>query len=301
MSARRRSPRAAVLVAGLLLVMLAVGGCMPAGASTQGQQISNLYDVFLVGGFIVAGIVWSLVSWSLLRYRRRDDRLPAQTTGSLAIEAVWTGIPLVTVLVLFALTVLTLGSVDAVAPGGVNIRVVAFRWQWQVVYSDAGVTDTGTDQHPLELVLPVNTPIHVTLESLDVNHAFYLPAFLFKRDAIPGHITSFDIQIKQPGTYPGACAEFCGLGHDSMLFSVRAVDMATYRSWLAARAAGASGAPGGSGAPGSPGTGASPTSSAGASAPPSSSTPAPASGGVLPGGSGAPASNGLLPSSSAGQ
>ncbi len=228
---------------GLAVTAASVAGCMPAGATTQGQQISNLYDVFLVGGIIVAAIVWSLVTWSILRYRRRDDRLPAQTEGSLKIEAVWTGIPLATVLVLFILTVMTLGSVDAVEPGGVNVRVVAFRWQWQITYTDAGVTDTGTTDHPLQMVLPVGTPVHVTLESLDVNHAMYLPAFLFKRDAIPGYPSTFDLQITEPGTYPGSCAELCGIGHDDMLFSVKAVDLATYRQWLANRVAGGSAAP----------------------------------------------------------
>jgi cytochrome c oxidase subunit 2 len=235
-----RLARAALLLPALAL---AVAGCMPAGATTQGQQISSLYDVFLVGGIVVAGIVWSLVTWSILRYRRRDGRLPAQTEGNVKIEAVWTGIPLATVLILFILTVLTLGSVDAVEPGGVNIKVIAFRWQWQIVYTDAGVTDTGTTDNPLQMVLPVDTPVHVTLESLDVNHAMYLPAFLFKRDAIPGYPSTFDLRITTPGTYPGACAELCGIGHDDMLFSVKAVDFATYRAWLASRAAGGSAAP----------------------------------------------------------
>jgi cytochrome c oxidase subunit 2 len=89
----------------------------------------------------------------------------------------------------------------------------------------------------------VDTPVHVTLESLDVNHSMFLPAFLFKRDAIPGHVTSFDIRITAPGTYPGACAEFCGVSHDDMLFSVRAIDLAAYQSWLASRVAGASPSP----------------------------------------------------------
>jgi cytochrome c oxidase subunit 2 len=227
----------------LAVAALAVAGCMPAGSTTQGQQISNLYDVFLVGGIVVAAIVWSLVTWAILRYRRRDDQLPTQTEGSLKVEAVWTGIPLATVLILFVLTALTLGSVDAVEQGGVNIKVVAFRWQWQITYTDAGVTDTGTTDHPLEMVLPVNTPIHVTLESLDVNHAMYLPAFLFKRDAIPGYPNTFDLNITTPGTYAGACAELCGIGHDDMLFSVKAVDLATYHAWLANRVAGGSAAP----------------------------------------------------------
>jgi cytochrome c oxidase subunit II len=237
---RGRLARAVLLLAA---AAASVAGCMPAGSTTQGQQISNLYDVFLVGGIIVAAIVWLLVTWSILRYRRRDDRVPSQTEGSLKIEAVWTGIPLITVLVLFVLTVITLSSVDAVEPGGVNVRVVAFRWQWQITYTDAGITDTGTTDHPLEMVLPVDTPVHVTLESLDVNHAMYIPAFLFKRDAIPGFPSTFDLQITTPGTYPGACAELCGIGHDDMLFSIKAVDLATYRQWLANRVAGGSAAP----------------------------------------------------------
>ena len=134
----------------------------------------------------------------MLRYGRRDDRLPSQSDGNVHIEVVWTAIPLITILILFLLTVMTLGSVDAVEPGGVNIKVVAFRWQWQIVYTDAGVTDTGTTDHPLQMVLPVDTPVHVTLESLDVNHAMYLPAFLFKRDAIPGYPSTFDLRITRP-------------------------------------------------------------------------------------------------------
>jgi len=239
-AARGRLPRA---VLALAVIAASVAGCMPAGATTQGKQISSLYDVFLVGGIVVAAIVWSLVTWAILRYRRRDDRLPAQTEGNVKIEAVWTGIPVATVLVLFLLTVLTLSSVDAVEPGGVNIKVVAFRWQWQIVYTDAGVTDTGTSGNPLQMVLPVDTPIHVTLESLDVDHAMYVPAFLFQRDAIPGYPSTFDLRITTPGTYPGACAELCGIGHDDMLFSVKAVDFATYRQWLANRVAGGSAAP----------------------------------------------------------
>ncbi len=144
---------------------------------------------------------------------------------------------------LFGLTVRTLSTVDAVEPGGVNLHVTAFRWQWQASYPDDAVTITGTPGQPPEIVLPVDTPVHVTLESLDVNHAFFVPSFLFKRDAIPGRPTYFDLRVTAAGTYPGACAEFCGVGHDEMLFTIRAVDPATFQTWLADHAAGASTAP----------------------------------------------------------
>ncbi len=239
---RARALRALALPA-LALLAVALGGCIPTPATTQGQDISDLYLVFVAGGIIVAGIVWGLVTFAILRYRRRDDRLPPQTSGSLRIEAVWTVIPLITVLVLFGLTVRTLAAVDTVEPGGVNLHLTAFRWQWQTSYPDAGVTVTGDGTKPPEIVLPVDTPIHVTLESLDVNHAWFVPQFLFKRDAIPGRPTLFDLRITAPGVYPGACAEFCGIGHDEMLFTIRAVPQADFQAWLAAHAAGGSAAP----------------------------------------------------------
>ncbi len=250
MTGRPALPGRRRIAAVAAVLALSAAGCMPAPASSQAKDISDLYTVFLVGGIIVATIVWGLVTWAILRYRRRDDRLPEQTTGSLRIEAVWTIIPLVTVLVLFVLTVRTISAVDTVEPGGVDLHVTAFRWQWQATYPSADVTLTGTSEQHLQIVLPVDVPVHVTLESLDVNHAWYVPSFLFKRDAIPGRPNHFDIRVTAPGVYQGACAEFCGIGHDEMLFTIRAVDQATFQQWLAGQAGAHSQAPG-SQAPGS--------------------------------------------------
>jgi cytochrome c oxidase subunit 2 len=122
-----------------------------------------------------------------------------------------------------------------------NLHVTAFRWQWQAEYPDAGVKLVGTTEAPLEIVLPVDTPVHVTLDSLDVNHAFFVPDFLFKRDAIPGKPTYFDLRITAPGVYNGACAEFCGIGHDQMLFTIKAMEPAAFQQWLAGQAAGSPG------------------------------------------------------------
>jgi len=233
----RRLGRAGAAIAGLTAIAGVAAACIPAPRTTQGEDIASLYTVFVAGGVIVAAIVWVLATWAIVRYRRRDDRLPPQTHGNLRIEAVWTAIPLIAVLGLFALTLRTLSTVDAVGPGGVNVHVTAFRWQWQVEYPDAGVRLTGTTGTPLEVVLPVGEPVHVTLDSLDVNHAFYVPAFLFKRDAIPGSPTTFELQVTAPGTYPGACAEFCGVGHSQMPFTIRGVDAATFQAWLTQQAA----------------------------------------------------------------
>jgi cytochrome c oxidase subunit 2 len=103
------------------------------------------------------------------------------------------------------------------------------------------------------MVVPVGEPIHIVLTSADVDHAFYVPQFLFKRDAIPGHPNEFDVTITDPGTYNGQCAEFCGIYHDRMLLSVQAVSRPEYDAWLAAQAAAApSVGPGASPPSGSP-------------------------------------------------
>ncbi|HEY6057368.1 MAG TPA: cytochrome c oxidase subunit II [Candidatus Limnocylindrales bacterium] len=234
------------------LAGLAAGGCMPEAATEQGRRIGDLYRVFLGAGIVVALLVWGLATFAVLRYRRRgqDDELPRQVSGSLRLEAIWTGIPLVTVVALFGLTLLTLNAVNARSPDpGVDLRVTAFRWGWQAEYPGRAVTLTGLPDRPLEIVVPVGQAIHVTLASADVIHAFFVPRFLFKRDAIPGREASFDLRVEQPGSYPGTCAEFCGVYHDRMPFSVRAVGAAEFDAWLADRAAASARGPSGPATP----------------------------------------------------
>jgi cytochrome c oxidase subunit 2 len=220
------------------LVALTSAGCLPTPATDEGRATADLYRVFFAGGVIVAGIVWVLATVAMLRFRRRDDRLPDQVHGNQRLELVWTAVPLLTVLVLFALTYVTLQTVDATSPQpGVRIHVTAFRWQWQFDYTDDGVSIVGLPGTQPEMVVPVGEPIHITLDAADVIHAFSVPQFLFKRDAIPGHTNTFDFLVNTPGTYPGYCAEFCGVQHAQMLFNVRGVSPADYDQWLATQRA----------------------------------------------------------------
>ncbi len=225
-------------VGALGALALLVGGCLPTAATAQGRAIADLWTVFLVPAIVVAAIVWGLATVAILRFRRRGDdaTLPPQTEGHAGLELLWTSLPILTVLVLFAFTMVTLGRIEARAPDAVDVTVTAFRWQWQIEYPAAGITITGTPDRPAEMVVPVGRPVHVTLVASDVAHAFYVPAFLFKRDAIPGRTTSFDLTVEEPGTYRGQCAEFCGAFHDQMLFSVRAIPPDEFDQWLAATA-----------------------------------------------------------------
>jgi cytochrome c oxidase subunit 2 len=234
-SGRRRERRTARLAVAGLIAALLVAGCLPTPATSQARSIHDLYLWFFGGSVIVAAIVWGTVTLAILR-RRRDNALPRQLEGNLLIEGIWTALPLLTVFGLFALTMVTLNEVNARSPEkGVTVNVTAFRWQWQFDYPETGIRIVGQlDQAPPELIVPAGEPVHVTLSAPagDVNHAFFVPQFLFKRDAIAGRSSDFDFTVDNPGTYRGQCAEFCGIYHDAMLFSVHAVTRPEYDAWV---------------------------------------------------------------------
>jgi cytochrome c oxidase subunit II len=228
-------------LAGLGLMTLAIAGCLPTPATAEARRVADLYTTFLVLAAIVAAIILGLTFFAVLRYRGRrgDDRLPRQVHGNLAFELTWTGLPIITIVGLLVLTVLVLNSFDAAvqATAGAEIRVTAYRWGWRFDYPQAGVRVEGIGQPGPEVVVPVGEPVRVTLTGEDVNHAFFVPEFLFKKDAIPGRENVFAFTVDEPGRYGGQCAEFCGIYHARMPFTVVAVPRAEYDTWLAQAAA----------------------------------------------------------------
>lgn len=248
-------------------------GCLPQAATTQGQSVNGLYTIALAMSAVVAVLVWGLITWSVIRYRRgkrTDNELPPQTQGSKVLETIWTAGPLIAIVVLFAFTLLTLNVVNA-APqqGAIQLNVEAFRWGWRMTYPNDGVSVEGVLEPGPEAVLPVGREIQVNLTAADVIHSFFVPQFLYKRDAIPGHPNTFAFTIAEPGTYAGQCAEFCGVFHSQMPFTIRGVSDAEYQAWLAQeRAAGAT-----------PPASATPPPSA---SPPASGTPPAQSSGATP-------------------
>lgn len=236
-------PRVTVL---LFLAALVLAGCLPVSVTSQGRVVNDLWNAFLVPAIVVAALVWGLTTFAIVRYRRRSATAhepPPQISGDHRFEIAWTAIPIATVLVLFWLTVGAVARMDERTDGGIKVAITAFRWQWRFDYPDDGVSIVGLPDTPAEMVVPVGEPVHVTITSPDVIHSFYVPAFLFKRDATPGRPTEFEFTVEEAGTYAGQCAEFCGVGHAAMTLKVVAVSRADYEAWLADNQAGAGTAP----------------------------------------------------------
>jgi cytochrome c oxidase subunit 2 len=249
--APRKAVRALRLAALPLLALLATGctgeaakwkrGGWPVPVTEQGKDVLNLWEGTLLASLIVGGIVLFMIVYSAVVFRRRsDDEIPRQVRYNLPIEVLYTFVPIVVVSVLFYFTAIGETSEDKINDrSALQVQVVGFQWSWQFNYVDHGVSVTGRPGQPPQLVVPVGEQIHFHLVSPDVIHSFWVVPFLFKRDVIPGHPNEFEVTVTQAGTFSGRCAEFCGIHHDRMLFSVKALPIPQYNAWLASAQAAA--------------------------------------------------------------
>jgi cytochrome c oxidase subunit II len=231
----RRAP--VRMMAVLAVLPLAMAGCLPAPATSEAREVAQLYGTFVLIAAMVAIVVLGLAIFAIVRYRAGpgEDELPPQVHGNLKLEAIWTGIPLLTIVGLLALTVVVLGSFDAAvrANATVDVRVTAFRWGWRFTYPNDGVVVEGIGTAGPEVYVPVGENVHVSLTGEDVIHSFYVPRFLFKKDAVPGRENAFAFTVDEAGRYGGQCAEFCGIYHSKMPFTVVAVARSEYDAWVA--------------------------------------------------------------------
>ncbi len=231
----------AVVVGSLLLSACGTSnvyerGGMPAPATKEGARVLSLWQGSWIAALIVGFFVWGLLIWAMVAYRRRDgDALPAQTKYNVPIEILYTVAPLVMILAMFYFvqrdqTELT--RVDNTQTHSVN--VIGWRWSWAFNYLDEGTYDVGTPGERPTLWLPVNEKVKFELQSPDVDHSFWVPAFLMKMDVIPGRTNVFEVTPNKLGDFNGKCAELCGVDHSRMLFNVKVVTRAEYDAHIAA-------------------------------------------------------------------
>lgn len=243
---RHRSWRRIGVFGTTALVLLGTAGCsadtawgrlgMPAPVTEEGENITlPFWQNTWILAWIVGGITWGLMLWVVLRYRRKaGDPLPKQLRYNMPLEALYTFTPVVIVLALFFFTARDTSELTKLTDDTQHtVGVVGQKWSWTFNYVQDNAYDTGTPEVPATLWLPVDEKVRFTLTSPDVIHDFWVPAFLFKMDVIPGRENQFELTPNQVGTYAGRCAELCGVDHSRMLFSVKVVPRAEYEAHIA--------------------------------------------------------------------
>ncbi|TQL03918.1 cytochrome c oxidase subunit 2 [Cellulomonas sp. SLBN-39] len=208
----------------------------------QTGRVVSLWVGSWIAALAVGAITWGLILWCVAVYRKRkdDDTLPVQLRYHVPLEVMYVILPIVMVGVLFYYTNRdTMAITDTSAEPDVNIQVIGKQWSWDFNYLDEDVYETGqhaqdigSDESVLgeqvTLYLPVGERVEFTVDSRDVIHSFWVPAFLFKMDMIPGHTNTFQVTPTREGSYVGKCAELCGEEHSAMLFNVEVVSREEY-------------------------------------------------------------------------
>ncbi len=240
--------------------MLALAAAALAGCSTQtqeqfkhagqrqpvtdaGERMQSLWTGSWLVLMLVGALVWGLIFYACFAFRRRnaEDPLPMQVRYNLPVEAAYIAAPLIVVTFFFFFTVRDTNAVSGTTLSGAstNLRsdhqvgVVGKQWSWDFNYLNEKVFETGTPARRPVLVLPVGESVRFTVDSRDVIHSFWIPAFLYKLDAIPGRHNTFVVTPTRTGTFAGKCAELCGYQHSRMLFEVKVVERAAYETYIA--------------------------------------------------------------------
>jgi cytochrome c oxidase subunit II len=198
----------------------------PEQASTMAGRVDALYIALLVLAAFFSVLIACLVVGFTIKFRRRSPgEIGTPVHGNFALEAVWTGVPLVIVTVVFLWGAEIFFSMARVPPQAMEIYVVGKRWMWKAQHLSG-------QREINELHVPVGVPVKLTLTSEDVIHSFYVPAFRIKKDAVPGRYATMWFQATKPGRYHLFCAEYCGTKHSGMIGWVTVMEPAAFQTWL---------------------------------------------------------------------
>ncbi len=266
----RISPARAAL-ARLAVALLALGVTVPAAQAGTGQPspwqvnfqgsvtevmdfVHNFHNWLLVIITIISLFVLALLVYVMVRFRESANPVPSRTTHHAGLEVAWTVIP-VLILVVIAIPSFRLLKLQLVAPpADITIKATGYAWYWSYEFDktrggvtvDQRILSRGEQSNALagpngeprllavdnELVVPVNKVVKLQVTAADVLHAFAVPSFGIKVDAVPGRLNETWFRARQEGIYYGQCSELCGQYHAYMPIAVRVVSEARFAAWL---------------------------------------------------------------------
>ena len=217
-------------------------------ASDGMRDIVNFHNNLLLPIIIAISVfVLFLMVYACIRFRASRNPNPSKTTHNVTVEILWTLIPCLILIVMAVPSFKILYKQDTIPKADVTVKAIGYQWYWGYEYPDENIIfesymikeeDLKENQPRLltvdnEVVVPVNKVVKVLITANDVLHAWALPSFGVKRDAVPGRINETWFKAEKVGTYYGQCSELCGIEHAFMPITVKVVTDEEYAIWLA--------------------------------------------------------------------
>jgi cytochrome c oxidase subunit II len=236
---------------------------MPVGVTELSREIHGLHMLIFWICVIIAVVVFGAMIYSIVKFRHSQGAVAASFDHSTKAEIIWTIIPIAILVGMAIPAAATLVKIEDMRDSELTVKVTGYQWKWHYEYLDHKVAffstlarnsdaarqlDSGIDPRTVEhylldvdrpLVVPVGVKVRVLLTSSDVIHAWWVPQFGMKKDAIPGFVNELWFRAEEPGIYRGQCAELCGRDHAFMPVVVDVRAREDYESWLKSQQEGA--------------------------------------------------------------
>jgi cytochrome c oxidase subunit 2 len=218
------------------------------------------HDVIFFHNFILLPIITlitlfvaGLLAWCVIRYNRKSNPVPAKFSHNTTIEIIWTAAPVLILMFIAIFSFKLLFAYHDMPPAYMTVKATGYQWYWGYTYPDQKIDEITSTLMPEDeakaqgvpyllaakepMVVPVGKVVRVLVTGADVIHAFALPAFGNKIDAIPGRINQTWFKAEKIGIYYGQCSELCGIEHSAMPIQINVVSQADFDAWVASKAA----------------------------------------------------------------
>ena len=210
------------------------------------------FTLWIITAIVV--FVAALLVIVMVRFNSKANPVPSKTSHNTMIEVVWTVVPILILVVLAVPSFRLLYKQMEIPPADLTVKVIGYQWYWgyeypdnpdvafdSIMLDDEERAEKGTNEPRLlavdyEMVVPVDKVVRLQITSADVIHAYAMPAFGVKMDAVPGRLNETWFKADREGIYYGQCSELCGKDHAFMPLAVRVVSQDKYDAWLAAAA-----------------------------------------------------------------
>jgi cytochrome c oxidase subunit II len=226
-------------------------GLQPA-ASQLKHDAHFFHDMILLPLIVAISLfVLALLAWCVIRYNKKANPIPAKWSHNTVVEVVWTVVPVLILMGIAVFSFKLLFAYHNMPKPDLTVKAVGYQWYWGYEYPDQKVGEFVSNILPEDeakkrgvpfrlaatepMVVPVNKTVRVLVTGADVIHAFALPAFGLKTDAVPGRVNETWFNAEKVGTYYGQCSELCGVDHAFMPIEIKVVTQAEFDAWVASK------------------------------------------------------------------